>query len=52
MGWGYIVDMADIRDGSLLLLNVEARTAAIFLDFIEIMNHEYSYAATQLVTAT
>jgi hypothetical protein len=38
MGWEYFAEVAGIAGGSLLLMNVEARNAAICLDFVEIMN--------------
>jgi hypothetical protein len=38
MGWEHFAEVADIGDRSLLLLNAEARKAAICLDFVEIMN--------------
>jgi hypothetical protein len=38
MGWEHFAEVADIGDGSLLPLNVEARKATICLDFVEIMN--------------
>jgi hypothetical protein len=38
IGWEHFAQVADIGNGSLLLLNVEARNAAIYLDLVEIIN--------------
>jgi hypothetical protein len=38
IGWGHFAQVAGIGDGSLLLLNAEARNAAICLVLVEIIN--------------
>jgi hypothetical protein len=36
--WGHFAQVTGTGDGSLLLLNAEARNAAICLDLVEIIN--------------
>jgi hypothetical protein len=38
IGWEHFAQVAGIGDGSFLLLNAEARNAAICLDLVEIIN--------------
>jgi hypothetical protein len=38
MGWENFAEVAGIEGGSLLLMNVEARNAAICIDLVEIIN--------------
>jgi hypothetical protein len=38
IGWEHFAQLAGIGDGSLLLLNAEAKNVAICLDLVEIIN--------------